>query len=429
MDKKIWRAVPVKLVKLLRFIGEMAEVKGYSAFIVGGFVRDRILGVKNFDVDIVIEGDAIDFSRSFADEVKGALVVHHKFGTATVVMPWSIAKDKRFKVDIATARKERYRAPAALPDVEFSSLRDDLYRRDFTINAMAIALSRDSFGQFIDFFDGLGDIRKGVVSVLHKGSFIDDPTRIFRAVRFEQRFGFRIDKHTEDLIKTAIDEDMFGRTERQRIRDELILMLNERDPVKAVMRMHQLDELRFIHPNIKIGKDLKRLFKSIKERYDWYMTSPLKAKNLDLWLIYLMALLSDLDKKGVRDLCGKFVFSRNDKIRLISCKDSCDKILQFLSRKKHLRPSEIYKRLRPLSCETILFMMAKAKGDKVKARIGDFLMKSKDVKIKAKGMDLKRMGLKEGPAIGRILGQILYAKIDGEVSSKSEELTYARRLL
>ena len=203
LAKKMKNTLP-KIIGLLVLIGDMAQERHYAAFVVGGFVRDLIMGVRNYDIDIVIEGKAIEFSKAFADKVKGSLVIHRKFGTATVVMPWGILKGERFKLDLATARKEKYERPAALPDVEFSSLRNDLYRRDFTINAMAVALNRSNFGQLIDFFDGQRHLREGVISVLHKGSFIDDPTRIFRAVRFEQRYGFKIDKHTERLIKTAI---------------------------------------------------------------------------------------------------------------------------------------------------------------------------------------------------------------------------------
>lgn len=429
LAKRMENALPEKIMDLLRFVGDMAQERHYTAFVVGGFVRDLIMGVKNFDIDIVVEGNAIEFSKAFADKVEGSLVVHRKFGTATVVMPWGLTKNKRFKVDIATARKEKYERPAALPDVEFSPLRDDLYRRDFTINAMAIALNRNNFGQLIDFFNGQRHLQEKVISVLHDGSFIDDPTRIFRAVRFEQRFGFRIDRYTERLIRTAIKKDMFGKTGNMRIRDELILMLKEEDPILAIKRMHQLDELRFIHPKIKLQKNLTLFFKSINEACQWYKQSPLKRRAIDSWLMYLMALFENLNKRTVKALCSKFAFRRGDRLRIISYKEGCGKILKFLSQKKDLAPSQIYKRLHPFSYEAILLIFAKTKHNKVKEAIVNFLLKYNNIKIKTTGDDLERLGFRPGPHLGKALDKILYAKIDGKIRTKKDELTYAQRML
>lgn len=425
---KMEKGLPAKVMSLLKLIGDMAQKKDYAAFVVGGFVRDLLMGVKNFDVDIVIEGDAIDFSREFADGAKASLVIHRKFGTATVVMPWGLLKDKRFKVDVATARTEKYERPAALPEVEFSSLRNDLYRRDFTINAMAVALNKNNFGQLIDFLGGKRHLQEGVIAVLHKDSFIDDPTRIFRAVRFEQRFGFRIEKATERLIKTAIKNDMFGKTEKQRIRDELVLMLSEKDPARAIIRMHQLDELRFIHPSIKADKRLIALFKSIRQACQWYSESPLKNRALDTWLLYLMALFEGLDKRNVRNICDKFVFKRGDRLRILSYKESVGKALKVLSLKSDPPPSRIYRILNPLSYEVILLVLAGLKDSRARSRVKDFLLKYNKFKIKTTGDDLEKLGFAAGPSMGRALKMILYAKIDGKIKNKKEELTLAQRL-
>lgn len=428
LARKMESTLPRRLIKLLRFIGDMAHDRRYAAFAVGGFTRDLIMGVRNFDIDIVIEGNAVEFAREFAFGVKGSLVVHRKFGTATVVMHWGLARKERFKVDIATARRERYQRPAALPDVESSSLKNDLSRRDFTINAMAVALNRNNFGQLVDFFGGQRHLREGVISVLHEGSFIDDPTRIFRAVRFEQRFGFKIDEATENLIKRAIKQDMFGRTEKQRIRDELILMLKEDDPARAIRRMHQLDELRFIHPRIKLKKETLSLFKSVMEVCQWYKGSCLKKRTLDTWLIYLVALFENLDARSLKALCEHFAFRRADRLRIISYKKNGKDILRFLSQKRHIPPSEIYKKLHPLSYEVLLLIMAKA-ADRAKARAMDFLLNYNKIRIKTRGDELERLGYTPGPALGRALDKILYAKIEGKIRTKKEELLFARKLL
>ena len=171
---------------------------GFHAHLVGGFVRDLLLRIDNFDIDIVIEGDGIRFAKELARRFGARTRVHKEFGTAKVLFPGG------FKVDVASARLEYYRAPAALPIVEHSSLKLDLYRRDFTINTLAISLNTNTFGELIDFFGAQRDIKEKSIRVLHSLSFVEDPTRVFRAVRFEQRFRFHIGKFTVNLIKNAV---------------------------------------------------------------------------------------------------------------------------------------------------------------------------------------------------------------------------------
>ena len=200
---------------LLKRIGARANSMGYKAFLVGGTVRDLILGVKNLDLDIVVEGAAIKLGEKLSEEFGGTLVAHKQFGTCTLTLK------NKLKIDFATARRETYEKPAALPDVRPSSLKNDLARRDFTINAMAISINKDDFGRFIDPFGGRRDLARGVIKVLHKGSFIDDPTRIFRAARFESRPGFSIETKTLRLMKSAIKKGMLAKLSKYRIKKEL----------------------------------------------------------------------------------------------------------------------------------------------------------------------------------------------------------------
>jgi len=290
-------------------------------------------------------------------------------------------------------------------------------------------LNRNTFGQLLDFFDGQKHLREGVISVLHKGSFIDDPTRIFRAVRFEQRFGFKIDKPTERLIKTAIKKDMFKKTGNTRILNELILILKEKDPARAIKRMYELDELKFIHSKIKMEKKSAQFFRAIDQTHHWYKRSSLKKETLDAWLMYLMALFENLDSRGVREICRRFAFSRRDKIRIISYKDEGDKVLKFLSHKKEVARSQVFEKLNVLSYEVILLIMAKAKQKKAKKSIRDFLLSYNNVRIKTTGDDLDKLGFEPGPNLGKALKKILYAKIDGKIRTKKEELAFAERLL
>lgn len=215
----------------MKKIGRRADEMGYKAYLVGGAVRDLILGKKNFDIDITVEGNAIKLGEALAKEFGAGIVAHRGFGTCTLTL-----RDKH-KIDLASARKEIYKKPAALPRVEFSCLDDDLERRDFTINAMAISISGADFGRLIDICGGKKDIRLGRIRILHDRSFIDDPTRVFRAVRFEQRFGFKIDPHTERLIRDAVKKGMFGKLSSKRVHNEMKLILKEDEPVKAVRRI------------------------------------------------------------------------------------------------------------------------------------------------------------------------------------------------
>lgn len=235
-----------KIVRLLRLIGERADAMGDKAFIVGGTVRDLMLGARHLDLDVVVEGppardggirragDAILFGERLAEELQATLKTHKMFGTCTLG-----TKDK-LKIDFATARKEIYAHPAALPTVEFGSLKDDLNRRDFTINAMAVSLNEDSFGRLIDLFGGERDLGKGIIRVMHEASFIDDPTRIFRAVRFEQRLKFSIETKTLKLLKAAIKKGMLSKLSKYRIKKELGLILKEESKHKILERLEEI---------------------------------------------------------------------------------------------------------------------------------------------------------------------------------------------
>ena len=207
--------VDKNIMRLLKRIGDLANSMRYTAFLVGGTVRDLILGKESLDLDITVEGDAIKLGELLAKELDGTLVAHKMFGTC------SLALKGKLKIDFATARRETYEHPGALPKVEPSSLKDDLARRDFTINAMAVSLNKKDFGKLVDLFGGRRDLARGVIRVMHDKSFIDDPTRIFRAVRFGERLRFAIDRRTLRLIESAIKKGMLDKLSKYRINKEL----------------------------------------------------------------------------------------------------------------------------------------------------------------------------------------------------------------
>ena len=282
--------LPEYVYRLLEDIGKTSDRIDCSAFVVGGFVRDLLIGRPNLDVDIVVEGDGIEFAYALAETKDGNVKRHQRFGTAVVTLP------DNFKIDVATARTETYTRPGALPSVSFSSIRDDLRRRDFTINAMAIELNEGWFGELVDFVDGRSDLQNRWVRILHDLSFEDDPTRIFRAIRFEQRYGFPIEPHTEKCLRKAVAEDFLKRITGQRLRNEILLILKEEDPAPVVQRMAHFDLAKYIHPRICVSHELMELFSRVEEARMWWdsISSSVHVK-ADLILLRLIALMVQLE--------------------------------------------------------------------------------------------------------------------------------------
>lgn len=420
------RMLPKEVFKIIRRMARSAEEQQLKAYVVGGFVRDLLLGLKNLDVDIVVEGDAIEFAGSAAERLNAALVAHKKFGTATLIFRKPVGGVK-FKIDIATARTETYQHPAALPSVRFGSIRDDLYRRDFTINAMAVSMDKKNFGELIDFFGGRRDLERKRIRVLHGKSFIDDPTRIFRAVRFEQRYGFKIDKETVSLITHALKREMFDKVSGERLWGEIELLLKESDPLKAIKRMRTLYGLRSIDPKIRFGSKSENICKNIKGLYGRFKVYFLKKRPLDLWLAYFMAIIDNLSLKETLEACSRFAVKRGDRLRLVSCKKNEKSVMRMLCDKSEVDPSVIYRLLEPLPYETLLYIMAKCGRGLVKVRVKDFLTKYNGMRLKMRGEDLKNIGISPGPEFTKILEKALYAKLDGKLKTKRDEISFAKR--
>ncbi len=435
ISERMKALLPKRLMQIIRSIGREADKADMNVFLVGGFVRDIVLGVKNYDLDIVVEGDAIQFGRILSDKFGGSLVVHKKFGTATVVSEWPgwlgppLHSENKFKIDIATARKEKYEQPAALPVVKFSSLRHDLCRRDFTINTMAVKINRKDFGLFVDFFGGMEDLAKGIIRALHDKSFMDDPTRIFRAVRFEQRFGFTIEKHTEYLIQHAIKQEMFRRVENQRIRDELILIFKEEDPEKAVYRMKELHELRFIQPALVLKRSTKRLFREVSKCVRWYRSHAIRGRDLDMWIMNFLVMTESLSPEQTEEVLGKFTFSNSVNNRVRSYKEREKAVRRKLSSSQKLRASVIFRLLEPLSHEVTLFLMAKTASRSARGRIRRFFTRYNGTQLKIKGHDIQKEGVPPGPRYKEILKQVLYQKLDGKLPTKKAEIKYMKKVI
>jgi len=250
---------PSHVLDLLRDAGMCAEKMGFPSFAVGGLARDLFLGVDNSDVDIVIEGDGLTFASRFSADHGARLITYEKFGTAHLFFQNGI------EIDVATARIETYERPAALPVVKPGSIRDDMFRRDFSINTLAFSLNPDRFGELLDLFHGRDDIRKRLIRVLHKRSFVDDPTRIFRAVRFEKRLDFRIEDATEELINNAVQKGFVGKLSGHRVASELRYILAERNPMLPAARLDDLGVLSAVAGTAEKHKEVKKLLHRIHE--------------------------------------------------------------------------------------------------------------------------------------------------------------------
>ncbi len=421
LSNRIKKVLPHEIYKLLLSISKTADKEDYRLYVVGGFVRDLILGYKNLDIDLVVEEQAIEFAKILKKKLKCSLITHTRFGTAILIM-----KDG-FKIDLATSRTEFYEYPAALPTVQFSNIRNDLSRRDFTINAMAMGLNKDNFAKLIDFYGGRKDIKDKKIRVLHNLSFVEDPTRIFRAVKFEQRYNFKIDSQTEHLIKTAVDMDMFLRVAGERIRDELIPILSEKNPLKGITRMQQLHEFRFIHPKLKLGANEKRTIRKVSGYINWYQT--VSNEPIKKWLVYFICLLDKLDKKEIKKVTSNLVLSNADTEIIEWYNLNTKKISNNFTKKKTPRPSEIYKVLRGSSSEALLALMAKIGSRPAVAYIKNFICNYRDVKLKINGNDIKKLGLEPSPDYGGILDKLLCLKLDKGLNTRIEELSELSRLL
>ena len=417
--KRYLEKIPKELKSLINKIRNLAAMKNTPAYLVGGLVRDLILGVKNLDLDIVIEGDGIGLARDFADSLGAKVTIHRQFGTATVFARPGL------KIDFSSSRQEHYPSPAHLPLIKAGSLKDDLFRRDFTINAMAIGLKD---GRLVDYFGGLNDLRHKVIRVLHPLSFMDDPTRILRAVRFEQRYNFKIEPDSLKLLKEAVRLKMLERIHPHRTRDDLILILKEKDPIKELKRIEKLAGFDFILPQLKIIPKTYALLKAIKKEISYFHKNYTERRPLDTWVIYLIGLLEALEAKKIKKICAKFGLRKGEEKRLLSYKRFQGRFLTDLSRAS-IAPARIFALLEPLSYETILALRAKYNNPVFKRNITDFLDIYNGMRISVSGDDLAGLGVLPGPRYRKIFTQVLKAKLNGQVRNKEEELALIKQLL
>lgn len=413
--KRMTQLLPKWLIKVIDNIGELADKQNVKAYLVGGFVRDLLLKYSNLDVDIVVEGDGIAFAKKVIKKFEGRIRSHKKFGTAVVVLP------NDFHIDFASARSEYYEHPAALPSVEKSSIYQDLHRRDFSVNSMAIALNKKNFGQILDFFGGQRDILEKRIKIMHNLSFIEDPTRIFRAVRFEQRYGFCMDSQTENLARNAIGMKLVDELTTSRVREELVALFSESKSWRVVMRLDNLKALRTIHPQLKstlyVIKRLKEIQSSFYKLSDEFSPKPLH------WIVNMIGLFYDVPLNEVEKWCSKMKMKKKFTDKIIQGVSEIKDRVKSLRRRK-IKNSEIYKILNELYSESIIVINALFPN--IRKKIEKYINELKDVKISCTGQDLINIGFKPSPFFKEVLNSLLEAKLDGLIKDKNDEILFIK---
>lgn len=415
--------LPRGILSLLQLAGQVGQETGVEVYAVGGFVRDMLLGIPNDDIDLVVEGDGVAFANALGERLNARVRAHLKFRTAVLILP------SGQKIDVATARLEYYEYPAALPIVELSSLKMDLYRRDFSINTLAIHLCPPAFGRLVDFFGGQQDIKDGIIRVLHSLSFVEDPTRIIRAIRFEQRFQFRIGGQTERLIKNAVRLNIFQKLSGARIRHELRLLAEDSAPVEALVRMRDLGLLQEISPLLHFPQTKESLLGEIEKVITWYRLL-FRQEKPDIWIVYFLGLVSGFDAHQVMALTARLQFPPK-RVELV---ENTRRQLRFTAMqlaqwaKNHGRPADLYEILSPLSLEGLLYSMAKQRKEDLRKAISQYLTHLQDVAVAVSGRDIAALGLPPGPHYSTILRAVKRAVLNDEANTREEQLALARRL-
>jgi tRNA nucleotidyltransferase (CCA-adding enzyme) len=333
---------------------------------------------------------------------------------------------------VASTRLEYYESPGVLPTVERSSLRHDLYRRDFTINTLALCINEDRFGLLTDYFGGRQDIQKRTVRVLHNLSFVEDPTRVFRAIRFEQRLGFSIAPHTENLIRSAVRMNILEKVGGRRLFNELVLILKEKEPAGAIGRMATLGLLPSIHPNLKLVPETARVIHEAAEVLTWHRLLYLDEACLP-WQVFLLALCNGLRHEEFEEACRRMEIPGRMTERVFSQRRHALGMLDALQRRirrgPEIRNSEIYGWFHGLPLEILLYLAAASSQEAVKRYVSLYLTRLRLVRSGLDGTALKALGLMPGPDFGCILDRLLAARLDGEVSSDDEERALVSKLI
>jgi len=424
-DQTASRAEPVRPSKRLDLneaipairpvIAALDAVGGRRVFLVGGGVRDALLGTPVVDIDLAVEGSGIELARRLASKLDGRATPYGEFGTATVTYG-----DQA--VDVATTRSEFYASPAALPSVEDAPIESDLFRRDFTINAMAIALEPEERGRLVDPFGGERDLASGTLRVLHGLSFVDDPTRLLRAARYEARYGFKLDGGSESLARSCVALGLVGELSGARIGHELAILLREKTGLEALRRLDELGVVGVLHGGLNADSaDLSamRMAEATNDELD---------AGAQAWRLRVAVMTRDLgSSERYRWLSGLQLAGRDVEVIVRAATLPASLVSKSTSAES---TRELYGLLSEEPIEAVVLALASAPTDSpARERLRRYLVELRHVRLAITGDDLAVLGLAESPAVGRVLDAVLGLKLDGEVTTTEEELAAAQRLI
>lgn len=410
---------------VLKQAGEIAEELNYRIYAAGGVVRDIMLGVNSLDVDLVVEGDGIKFAGILSSALEAKLNTYEKFGTAEIKF------NNSFKIDVATARVEFYEYPAALPQVENSSLRQDLYRRDFTINAMAVSLNKDSFGRLVDFFGGREDLQhglSGMIRVLHNLSFIEDPTRILRAVRFEQRYQMDLEPQTLKFLNEAVEQGVLDKVSGSRIWYEIKCIFLETRAAKMLNRLYELE----IWPFIFLGVDffdvvpvLRQLDSSISLIKSWQIVSiPNK------WQVYLAAVLHCSSRENCLEICSNYDLNKRQVEKMLAVVEKWENVFDIIKSAPENTPvSKLAEPVMELPRESYPVLLSMIEEDWLIDRFNGLLNAIMNSEPLLDGKYIKSLGVRPGPVYRRTFDAVWRARLDGKISTKEEEKEFVNNYL
>jgi tRNA nucleotidyltransferase (CCA-adding enzyme) len=407
LSEAIKEQLPEGVVAFIKHAGDTAEKLQQRLYLVGGIVRDLLLERGNVDMDMVTEGDAIKLAQEIGTPIQAKVIVHPRFGTATI--KWGIRS-----ADFVSARVETYAKPGALPTVKPGTINDDLARRDFTINAMAVELNPRHFGELIDPFGGRDDLKKQQVRVLHEKSFVDDATRIWRALRYEQRLDFKIEPATRLLIKRDIIN--LKTISGDRLRHELELVLKEELPEKVLRRAYEMDVLGKLHPALKGDDWLVETFEAARQRCLPDMLHP---------ELYLSLLCYRLTANDLENLT-KYLRLTKATVQVLKDTLAVKEKTRELSM-PGLAPSEIYELLHGYHLIAYAANAIAADSEIAAEHVELYLNVLKYVNPVLSGEDLKKLGVKQGPQIKEVLTKLREARLDGKIASKKDEEAWVRK--
>lgn len=414
------KQLPAFIQKSIEKVSLFADSLNVNAYLVGGFVRDLLMHKSNIDIDIVIEGDAVEFAEKFSKKFKYHFMSFPKFKTAIVSYP------QIKKIDFASARSEVYEQPGMLPKVHTSSIRNDLFRRDFTMNSMAIQINQESFGKLFDYFNGRRDIQLGVLRILNNMSFSDDPTRILRAIRFEQRFMFKIDQKTLHLLQKFLHLNSLANIAVERVQQELIKGCEEMHVNRFFNRLHELGILKKILSNLNFSPEKNAI---TEEVYPKLLLIREKNPHLDfnVWVIYHLILASDLSLRSQIKFAEQYKYPK----LLSLCFEELGFLKDLFSESADTRKTKgdyalILKGVKP---ESIMAFLLLEKNELIRKFLSEYLMELSVLKPELDGKMLIKMGLKPSVDLGNLLELLYIGKVNKILKNKEDEINYAKQYI